>query len=354
MPLSNIVSMATSNRRVRIGDVAKLAGVSPATVSHVMNGSHRVSQQTRERVLAVARRFDYQPSQIARNLRRGQTVTVGVLVSDIENPHFGVMVRAIEEELYARGIRVLFCNTAEDTAKQSAYLEMMAAERVMGIVICPTGGQDSAVGRLIDIGIPVVAIDRPVSDPRADSVVADNAVAVAQGTQLLLDSGRRRVGWIGGRESVWTASERLAGYLVAMERAGIEPITAVGDFTVDGGHQAAEALLADDPELDGLVVANNQMTIGALQAFRSRGVQVPDQIGLVAFDDSPWASLVDPPLTTIAQPLREMSQVAVNRLFMHLEDTSLPPERICLECHLQIRESSQPHRSVIQRGVTNG
>jgi DNA-binding LacI/PurR family transcriptional regulator len=342
--------MAASSKRIRIGDVAKLAGVSSATVSHVMNGSYPVSLQTRERVLAVALRFNYQPSQIARNLRRGRTSTVGVLVSDIENPHFGVMVRAIEEELYDRGTRVLFCNTAEETAKQSAYLEVMAAERVMGIVISPVGGQDSALTHLLDMGTPVVAIDRPVSDPRADSVVTDNAIGVARGTQLLLDSGRRLLGWIGGREGVWTASERLAGYLVAMERVGIEPLTAVGDFTVDGGHRAAEALLDDNPELDGLVIANNQMTIGALQALGSRGIRVPEQIGLVAFDDSPWASLVDPPLTTIAQPLREMSQVAVNRLFMRIEDSSLPPERICLECHLQIRESSQPRRSVLYKG----
>jgi DNA-binding LacI/PurR family transcriptional regulator len=339
--------MVTSSKRVHIGDVAKLVGVSPATVSHVMTGSHPVSPQTRERVLAAALRFKYQPSQIARNLRRGHTTTVGVLVSDIENPHFAVMARAIEEALYARGTRVLFCNTAEDPAKQSAYLEVMAAERVMGVVISPADDQDSAIGHLIDVGTPVVAVDRPVSDPRADSVVTDNAIAIAKGTRLLLDSGRRRVGWIGGPERLWTASERLAGYLSAMEQAGIEPITTVGDFTVEGGHQAAEALLDDRPDLDGLVIGNNQMTIGALLAFLSRGIRVQDQIGVVAFDAPSWATLLNPPLTTIAQPVREMSQVAVDRLFMRIGDSSLPPERICLECQLQIRESSQPHRSVI-------
>jgi len=126
-------------RRLRIGDVAKLAGVSPATVSRVMSGSRPVSKEARDRVLAAARRFDYQPSQLARNLRRGQTATVGVLVSDIENPHFAAMVRAIEAALYDRGTRVLLCNSAEDTGKQSSYLDIMAAERVMGVVISPTG-----------------------------------------------------------------------------------------------------------------------------------------------------------------------------------------------------------------------
>jgi len=201
------------------------------------------------------------------------------------------------------------------------------------------------VKRLIDLGTPVVAIDRPVADPRADSVVTDNAAAIARGTQLLVDSGRRRIGWIGGRESVWTSSERLAGYRSAVELAGLEPITAVGDFTIEGGYRAAEMLLDGHAELDGLVIANNQMTIGALQALRTREVRVPDQIGLVAFDDPPWASLVNPPLTTLAQPVRKMAQAAVDRLFMRMTDASVPPERICFECHLQIRESSQIYRS---------
>lgn len=347
MLFSDIGFMSPPITRVRIDDIARLAGVSSATVSRVMTGSRPVSEDLRERVLSAARRFDYQPSEVARNLRRGRTSTVGVLVSDIENPHFATMVRAIEEALYARGTRVLFCNSAEDTAKQSAYLEVMAAERVIGVVIAPTGDGDSAVGRLMDLGTPVIAIDRPLSDPRADSVVTDNAVATARGTQLLVDSGRQRIGWIGGREGVWTASERLAGYRSVLRRAGIEPITAIGDFTVEGGYRATQALLDDRHDLDGLVIANNQMTIGVLQALRSRNIRVPDQIGLVAFDDPPWAGLVDPPLTTIAQPLREMSQVAVERVFVRVGNSSLPPERICLECHLQIRESSQPRRSIL-------
>ncbi len=343
MPSSGIGFMNPPSRRVRIDDIAKLAGVSSATVSRVISGARPVSESTRERVLATAQHFGYQPSQLARNLRRGRAATVGVLVSDIENAHFATMVRAIEEALYARGTRVLFCNTGEDTAKQSSYLEVMAAERVMGVVISPTPEGDSAVSRLMDLGTPVVAIDRPVSDPRADSVVTDNAVAMAKGTQLLVDSGRRHIGWI-GRDSVWTNSERLAGYRSAVELAGLQPITAVSDFTVQGGYLAAEMLLDDHPDLDGLVISNNHMTIGALQALRARGILVSDRMGVVAFDDPPWASLVDPPLTTVAQPIWGMANAAVDRLFMRIADISLPPEQICVECQLQIRASSQIRR----------
>ncbi|HUY96705.1 MAG TPA: LacI family DNA-binding transcriptional regulator [Verrucomicrobiae bacterium] len=333
--------MNRSSKPLHIVDIARLSGVSPATVSRVMTGSRPVSPPLRERVLATARRFDYQPSQLARNLRRGRTATVGVLVSDIENPHFSKMVRFIEEALYARGIRVLFCNSAEDSRKQSAYLEVMAAERVMGVVISPTAEGDAAVSNLMDLGTPVVAIDRPVADPRADVVVADHAHAMAAGTQLLIDSGRRHIGWIGGREGIWTTTERLAGYSSTIRRAGLEPVSQLGEFTAEMGYRAAERLLDGHPELDGLMIANNLMVIGVLQALRQRAVRVPDQLGIVAFDDPPWANLVEPPLTTIAQPIREMSEAAVDRLFLRLDDPSLPPRRICLECHLEIRASSR-------------
>ena len=340
MPSSDIGFMTQPKKRVRIDDIAKLAGVSPATVSRVMTGSRPVSAPVRDRVLGVAHRFDYQPSQLARNLRHGRAATVGVLVSDIENPHFATMVRALEDALYLRGTRVLFCNSAEDMAKQSSYLEVMAAERVMGVVISPAGDDQAAVQRLLDLGIPVVGIDRPVSDPRADSVLTDNADAVAQGTRLLIESGRRRIGWVGGREDVWTASQRRSGYDQAISAAGLRPLTATGDFTVGGGRRATDALLDEDPALDGLVVANNQMTIGALQAVRRRRILVPDQVGVVAFDDPPWASLTDPPLTTISQPLWEMAEAAVALLFTRMSDPSHPPQRIVLKCALQVREST--------------
>ncbi|MHB8332447.1 MAG: substrate-binding domain-containing protein, partial [Candidatus Dormibacteria bacterium] len=241
-------------------------------------------------------------------------------------------------------------NSAEDTAKQSSYLEVMAAERVMGVLISPAADGDAAISRLMDLGIPIVAFDRPVADPRADAVVTDNAAAVARGTQLLVDSGRRKIGFIGGQETVWTASERLAGYAAAIAAAGLSPLAAVGDFTVEGGQRAAEEILEIDQDLDGLVIANNQMTIGALAALRARRIPIPDQVGLVAFDDPPWASLLNPPLTTLAQPLREMCEAAVDRLFMRMADAAMPPQRICFECRLEIRESSQVRQHSVEGG----
>jgi DNA-binding LacI/PurR family transcriptional regulator len=348
--------MTSPRKRLHIADIAKLSGVSSATVSRVMNGSRPVSPELRERVLVVAKRFDYQPSQLARNLRLGRTATVGVLVSDVENPHFSSLIKYLEESLFRRGTRVLFCNTEEDPRKQSAYLDVMAAERVMGVVISPAAFGDQEVTGLMDLGIPVVAIDRPLSDPRADLVVSDNAEAVTAGTNLLIDAGCRHIGLIGGREGVWTTSERLEGYLSALSPLGLTPHAKLREFTVEMGYRAAAELLDEVPDLDGLVAANNQMTIGALRLLRDRKVVVPDQLKIVAFDDPPWADLVEVPMTTIAQPIQAMAEAAVSQLFKRIAEPTLPPERIVLACRLKVRESSGPAsaRSAVQPDIEAG
>jgi len=270
---------------MRAVDIARLAGVSSATVSRVLNDSATVGPETRERVLSIVSRFDYHPNLLARNLRHGRAEMVGVLVSDIGNPHFGSMVRSIEDALYLRGKRVLLCNTSEDAGKQDAYLEIMAAERVLGVLISPSDRAGTGIGRLLDLGIPVVSFDRTVADTRADTITPANSKAAAQATQLLLGLGHRRIGFISGQPQVETGDERLAGYQATMRDAGLAPCDECGHFTVEGGAEAAESLLGSYPDMTALVVGNNQMTLGALDTLRRRGIPVPDGLALVAFDE---------------------------------------------------------------------
>jgi DNA-binding LacI/PurR family transcriptional regulator len=332
--------MAQPREHLRIGDIARLAGVSAATVSRVLSGSPRVRPEARERVLAVAARFDYQPSPLARHLRRGRTDVVGVVVSDIENPHFASLVQAIEDAVYRRGRRVLLCNTSEDAAKESAYLEMLAVERVLGVLLSPSEDANPPISALMDLGIPVVAFDRSVADPRADSVTADNRGAAKQAAQLLIDLGHRRIGLVAGRPGVQTADERLAGYVAAMAGAGLQPLVRQGGFSLDGGRTAAAELIAERPAVTALLIANNLMTLGALAALRESRLRVPDGMALVAFDDPPWAQLIDPPLTALAQPLRTMADVAVSLLFERIADPQRPPAHPRFDLDLHIRRSS--------------
>jgi LacI family transcriptional regulator len=332
--------MPEQPKRLRIGDVARLAGVSNATVSRVLSGSPRVRPEARERVLAVATRFGYQPSQLARHLRKGRTDVVGVVVSDIENPHFASLVRAIEDAVYRRGRRVLLCNTSEDAAKEGSYLQVLAAERVLGVLLSPSDERGQEIGKLLDLGIPVVAFDRSVTDPRADSVTVDNRGAAERATQLLIGLGHRRIGFVGGLPGVQTADERLAGYLCALSAAGLEPVVRQGDFSLEGGRRATAELIVERPPLTALLVGNNLMTLGALDVLREGRVRVPDDVALAAFDDPPWARLIDPPLTTLAQPLRTMADTAVSLLFERIADPRRQPVHPRYDLELRIRRSS--------------
>ena len=319
--------------------VAKRAEVSPATVSRVLNGAPTVRAEHRSRVLAAVTELDYRPNRLARNLRRQKLEMVGVVVSDIENPHFSESVRAVEDAAYRRGYRVLLCNTDETPAKQRSYLQVLAQERVLGVILSPSDPSGAEVGELIDLGIPVVAFDRTVADERADAVVADNVAGARLATELLIAAGHRRVGFIAGLPGVETGATRLEGYASAMSAAGLEPIVAPGSFRMEDGRRATHTLLAHRPPPTALVAANNLMAIGSVKALREAEVRVPSQVALVAIDDPFWAELVEPPLTTVAQPVRAMAERAMSLLHERIEGRRQKARRDVFQLELRRRRS---------------
>jgi DNA-binding LacI/PurR family transcriptional regulator len=325
---------------LKISDVARHASVSPATVSRVLNGDPRVGEAYRTRVLRAVEELDYRPNVLARNLRRQRTATIGVVVPDIENPHFGELVRSVEDQAFDAGYRVLVCNTDETAEKQRAYLEALIDERVLGVIISPSDPGGEQIARLLDLGIPVVACDREVEDPRADAVLADNVKAVRIGTDLLIAGGHRRIAFIGGRADVETGAERLAGYEMAMRAVGLETLEVDGDFRLELAEAAVAGLLAGDPRPTALIVANNLMTLGALRAIRDAGLRVPDDVALVGVDDPPWSALVDPPLTTLAQPVRAMAADAMELLLQRVSGEREQPRRIVHPFELRSRAST--------------
>jgi len=310
--------MASSIRpRLRIREVAERAGVSPATVSRVLNGSATVAKAKREMVLAAVNELGYRPNRTASNLRRQQAQMIGVVISDIENPHFTQMVRAVEDAAYNRGYRVLLCNTDEDPAKQRDYLGVLAAERVAGAIIAPTEANAPEITELIDHGTCVVAYDRAVGDRRADAVLSANADGACMGAEHLIAHGHRKIGFISGPARIETGAERLSGYTQAITAARLRPLVAFGDFRFGGGVRATHELLAQGATA--LLIANNLMAVGALHAIKEAGLRVAADVALVSIDDPPWAELTDPPLTTLAQPVRAMADAAVELLLSRLE-----------------------------------
>jgi len=321
-----------------IKTVAERAGVSPATVSRVLSGAARVQPAYRERVLAAVAELGYRPNRLASNLRRQKAEMIGVVVSDIENPHFAQMVRAVEDDAYQRGFRVLLCNTDETAEKQRSYLEVLAAERVVGVILAPSDPAGREIGKLLDLDIPVVAFDRIVDDQRADAVVIDNVEGARRATAHLIRAGHERIGFVGGRPEIQTGAERSAGYEAAMRTAGLASRSADGAFRIDQGRLATEQLLDDGHDLTSLVVANNLMTIGALQALRARGIRVPEDLALVALDDPFWAEFVEPPLTTLAQPVKRMAEGAVRLLFERIEGRQ-QARSLIFDFELRVRRS---------------
>lgn len=324
---------------MKMTDVAREAGVSQATVSRVLNRVASVNPEYRARVLTTMRKMGYRPNRLASNLRRRKTKMIGVVVSDIENPHFTRMVRVIQDEVYRTGYRVLLCSTEETAQKQSSYLEVLAAERISGVILSPTTPEDGEISELLDLGIPVVAIDGPVKDPRADTVEVDNTGGVRRATELLVEDGHQRVGFVGGPTDPRTGTARLDGYEAAMRDASLSPCSEDGEIDVKGGAAATECLLRSETPPTALIVSSNLMTIGALRALRTYQVRVPEDLALVAVDDPFWAEFLDPPLTTIAQPVDEMGREASKLLFERIGGRRQEPRRLVFDMALKVRES---------------
>src|ERR1035437_5753862 len=240
-----------------MAEVAERAGVSTATVSRVLSGRASVAPEFRARVSAAVEELSYRPNRLARNLRRRNAEMVGVVISDVENPHFAEMIHIAEEEVYRRGYRMLLCNTDESSEKQRSYLQMLADERPVGVIIAPCDASGPEIGQLIDLGIPVVAFDREVKDERADAVLADSFGASRTAVEHLAASGVTRIGYVALSTQIDPGARRLAGYKAAMAALGLEARSVDGGLRLATGFRATEQLLGEWPEMEAMVVGNN-------------------------------------------------------------------------------------------------
>ncbi len=329
--------------RVTISDVARAAGVSPATVSRVLNTSETVSPVLAERVLAAVRALGYRPNSQARSLRTRATTVLGVIISDITNPFFTAMVRGVEDAANRAGYSVVLANTDEDLRKEQRYLEVAAAEQMAGVLLSPASPTETVIDVLAERGIPVVTIDRRLERADVDQVMIDNHGAARTATLHLAGQGCRRIGFVAGRPGTTTGADRLAGYQAGLDEAGLpaDPaLVAVGGFRVDGGRDATTRLLALPERPDALFVANNLMTIGALDALDAAGVAFPGDLALAGFDDMMPALGLRSPITAVSQPTYEIGRQATDLLLRRVGGEVFPRRDITLTAELRIRASS--------------
>ncbi|HEY7596494.1 MAG TPA: LacI family DNA-binding transcriptional regulator [Actinophytocola sp.] len=326
-----------------ISDVASRAGVSTATVSRALNGKSTVDPELVARVLAAAEELGYQPNGPARNLRRQEAAVVALIISDVENPFFTAIARGVEDVAHADGYSVVLCNADENVDKERRYVDVAIQERVAGVIISPTSTATN-VDLLLNRGTPLVAVDRPLPERTSDTVLVDTRVAACEATEHLLAEGYERIGCITGPPGIRTAEDRLAGYRDALRLAKVRASARLvrrTEFKAAGAGRACAELLDSAPPPDALLVANSAMAVGVLAALRSRGLRPGPDVGLVAFDDVPWAGLVDPPLTVVAQPAYEIGSVAARLLLARITDNGRAPTTTTLGARLIVRGSSR-------------
>ena len=331
-------------------DVAKRAGVSTSTVSHVVNGTQKVSQALRKRVMQAMRDLDYQPNAMARSLRTRRSHTLGLLVPDLSNPFVPAVVHGIEDVAQENGYSVILCNLDEDPEREREYLRVLLSRRVDGLLIAPTGERHEALERLVQQRFPLVFFDRYVAGLDVSVVSLHNEQAAQLAVRHLVDLGHTRIGMVSGHPAHTTTHDRVAGYRRALAEAGIpvdEGLIVGGGSTSEGAAQAVATLLEGSSRPTALFCANNLMTIGALFAIAETGMTVPEDVALVGFDDFSWSEVFRPRLTTIAQPTYELGRSAASLLIEIIRaDGAVSPRHVLLSGALVIRESCGSPREV--------
>jgi LacI family transcriptional regulator len=330
--------MATMN------DVARAAGVSIATVSRALsNQGVGVSPELRERVLAAVAELDYHPNHLPRNMRARSSRTIGLVISDIDNPFFTAIARGAEDVAHRRGYTMVLSNTDEDAAREEIALQTMAAERAAGVVVASTGLHSDGVRRLISTGIPVVALDRRIAGAHVDTVVVDNETASYEAVRHLATLGHRHVAMVGGPGKVSAIREREAGYERAVRDHGLEPgRLRHGDLREAGGRRTTLALLDESPCPTAIFSVNNMSTIGVLHAMRERGLRAPDDVSVFGFDDIPTGDLLDPPLSVVRQPTYQLGARAAELLLRRVAEPDAPVQEVVLAASLVLRPSTGP------------
>jgi LacI family transcriptional regulator len=324
-------------------DVAERAGVSVTSVSHVINKTRPVSYELRERVLAAMEELGYQPNRLARSLRSGKTQIIGTIVPDSADPFFAEVARGIEDTAFENGYSLILCNSDANLSKEAFYTDVLVEKRVDGIVFLAVGVSTERILDLQQRGMPVVVVDRELPGANVDLVVADNAGGGWSATCHLIDLGHRRIGYIAGPSDLTLSEYRHTGYCKALEETGIAPdedLVTRGAFDFESGYKAAHQLLAKSKRPTAIFACNDLMAIGAICAAVELGLQVPQDLSVVGYDDVPLASYSNPPLTTIAQPIYDLGVVAASLLLERLQDPSKPARRIVLDVELKIRRST--------------
>jgi LacI family transcriptional regulator len=342
--------MAAGRNAITIRDVARVAEVHPGTVSRALNVETRalVSPQTAERVLRAAEQLGYRPNPIARGLKTNRSFTIGVLIPDITNPLFPPILRGIEDKLLDEGYTALIVNTDNDAERERNHIAAMRARQVDGL-ISATARLDREL--LVDLaagGPPLVLVNRSLEDGSVPAVTVDDAKGIALAVQHVVELGHTRIAHLAGPQNTSTGHRRYQGFFESMRAHGLEVpdghVRPTRWFTEEEGARVCAELLDAAPDVTAILAANDLLAIGCYDLLEARGMSCPQDVSIVGFNDMPLLDRLQPPLTSVRVPQREIGTVAADLMLELLGDGSLPTREILLEPTLSVRGSTAPPR----------
>ena len=333
-----------------IKEVARRAGVSISTVSHVIRGSKPVSERLRRRVEQAVRELNYEINPVASSLKSKTTHTLGIIIPNINRIFFPQVIKGIQETCFVKGYNLTFCDTNEQLKLEKHFVQMLKNSMVDGIILDSVADeQDTAYFEFLSQLknrkkiIPVVSLERQLNGSRVDSIIVDNRLGGELAARHLVECGCENVAHISGPDYSCMARARLQGFQDELAKKGLKTQVFSGDFSPLSGYQAIKTQLQQGTTLDGIFAANDQMAIGALRALKEEGRRVPEEIKVVGFDNTFVASLASPALTTINVPKHKMGQTAADLLLRRLENPGQAPINVELPINLIVRQSTELH-----------
>ena len=330
-------------KRVTLVDIARETGFSINTVSRALNGKPDVHQQTRETIRTAAVRLNYHPDRLARGLRQQATRVLGLVVSDVANPFFGSLMKSISGFARMRDYRVLLQDSDESPTLEDEAIDVLLAERIDGVLICPVQIETASIEKLLRSELPVVLVGRHFQHLDVDFVTPDDTQGGRLAAQHLIELGHRRIGMINAASWISSARERYQGFVQAHHEAGVPVDNAlIRSGVVDhlAGYRETRALLKGNPDLTAIVAYSDFVAFGVARAVWEAGLRIPEDISLVGFDDTSLATCLPVPLTTVRTPLEQLGTRSVDVLCKKIEGVLDVPVRETIPMTLIVRESS--------------
>jgi len=326
-----------------IRDVAKLAGVSVSTVSRVLNQNGYVNKETEQKVVAAISKLNYEPNAMARGLASKKTGTIAIILPDISNPFFPELARAVEDVARTYGYTVFLCNSDDHSDKEKSYIDVLHKKYIDGIIFASNTLTGSEIERMQKQNTPFVVLDRTPDQQSCSIVRSKNYLGGRLAVEHLLEVGCKKIAHIYGPQYFSTARERLMGYEDCVRGYDwFSPSLMIpGDFSMNGGKKAVEILFQRFSDVDGIFIGNDLMAVGALKVLNQKGIKVPDEMAICGFDGISLSEMIEPEITTIAQPIYEMGALATRILIKKIQ--GLEQQNQCYELDVKLvpRESTR-------------